>query len=44
MQTLLSYLNDSLLFRNFLEVITGLDNTLLLLVISRKKWANIIHF
>ena len=34
MQTLLSYLNDSLLFRNFVEVIGGLDNTLLLLVIS----------
>ena len=34
MQDLLSYLNDFLLFRNFLEVITGLDNTLLLLVIS----------
>jgi octopine/nopaline transport system permease protein len=34
MQDLLSYLNDSLIFRNFLEVITGLDNTLLLLVIS----------
>ena len=34
MQTLLSYLNDSLLFQNFIEVIKGLDNTLLLLVIS----------
>ena len=34
MQDLLSYLNESLLFKNFLEVITGLDNTLLLLVIS----------
>ena len=34
MQSLLSYLNDSLLFRNFIEVFGGLDNTLLLLVIS----------
>ena len=34
MQSLLSYLNEYLLFRNFLEVIGGLDNTLLLLVIS----------
>ena len=34
MQNLLSYLNESLLFRNFVEVIGGLDNTLLLLVIS----------
>ena len=34
MQSLSSYLNDSLLFRNFVEVLGGLDNTLLLLVIS----------
>ena len=34
MQSLFSYFNESLLFQNFLEVITGLDNTLLLLVIS----------
>ena len=34
MQNFLSYLNESLLFQNFLEVIMGLDNTLLLLVIS----------
>ena len=34
MQSLLSYLNEYLLFRNFVEVIGGLDNTLLLLVIS----------
>ena len=34
MQSYLSYLNDSLLFRNFVEVLSGLDNTLLLLVIS----------
>ncbi len=34
MQNLLSYLNEFLLFRNFIEVISGLDNTLLLLVIS----------
>ena len=34
MQSLLSYLNEFLLFRNFVEVIGGLDNTLLLLVIS----------
>ena len=34
MQNLLSYLSESLLFRNFIEVIAGLDNTLLLLVIS----------
>ena len=34
MQSLLSYLNESLLFRNFVEVIGGLDNTLFLLVIS----------
>ena len=33
MQSFLSYLNDSLLFRNFVEVLKGLDNTLLLLVI-----------
>ena len=34
MQSLLSYLNEYLLFRNFVEVIGGLDNTLLLLVVS----------
>ena len=34
MQNFLAYLDEFLLFRNFLEVITGLDNTLLLLVIS----------
>ena len=34
MQNFLSYLNESLLFRNFVEVIGGLDNTLLLLVVS----------
>ena len=34
MQSFLSYLNDFLLFRNFIEVISGLDNTLLLLIIS----------
>ena len=34
MKSYLSYLNDSLLFRNFVEVLSGLDNTLLLLVIS----------
>ena len=34
MQSLLSYLNEYLLFRNFLEVFGGLDNTLLLLVVS----------
>ena len=34
MQDLIVYLNQSLLFRNFIEVIAGLDNTLLLLVIS----------
>ena len=34
MQNLLSYLNEFLLFRNFVEVIGGLDNTLLLLIIS----------
>ena len=34
MQSYLSYLNDSVLFRNFVEVLSGLDNTLLLLVIS----------
>ena len=34
MQSFLSYLNEFLLFRNFIEVITGLDNTLLLLIIS----------
>jgi len=34
MQNLIHYLNDSLLFRNFVEVVLGLDNTLLLLIIS----------
>ena len=34
MQNLLSYLNEFLLFRNFVEVLGGLDNTLLLLIIS----------
>ena len=34
MQNILEYLNQSLLFRNFVEVFLGLDNTLLLLIIS----------
>ena len=34
MQDLLGYICESLLFKNFIEVITGLDNTLFLLVIS----------
>ena len=34
MQNFLNYLNQSLLFRNFVEVLSGLDDTLLLLVIS----------
>ena len=34
MQNILEYLNQSLLFRNFFEVLLGLDNTLLLLIIS----------
>ena len=34
MLNLLSYLNEFLIFRNFVEVIGGLDNTLLLLIIS----------
>jgi His/Glu/Gln/Arg/opine family amino acid ABC transporter permease subunit len=34
MQSFLSYLNEFLFFRNFIEVISGLDNTLLLLIIS----------
>ena len=34
MQNFLDYFNESLLFRNFVEVLTGLDNTLLLLIIS----------
>ena len=34
MQNLLDHFNQSLLFRNFIEVLAGLDNTLLLLVIS----------
>ena len=34
MQNILEYLNQSLLFRNFIEVLWGLDNTLLLLIIS----------
>ena len=34
MEYILEYLNQSLLFRNFVEVLLGLDNTLLLLIIS----------
>ena len=34
MQDFIAYLNESLLFRNFIEVLTGLDNTLYLLLIS----------
>ena len=34
MQNFFEYLNQFLLFRNFIEVIAGLDNTLLLLIIS----------
>ena len=34
MSNLIEYLNQYLLFRNFIEVIAGLDNTLLLLIIS----------
>ena len=34
MQNMLDYFNQSLLFRNFMEVLLGLDNTLFLLVIS----------
>jgi len=34
MQNITDYLNQSLLFRNFIEVLLGLDNTLLLLIIS----------
>jgi len=34
MQDIIDYLNQSLLFRNFIEVLLGLDNTLLLLIIS----------
>ena len=34
MQNFLDYFNESLLFRNFIEVIAGLDNTLFLLLIS----------
>ena len=34
MQNLLDYFNQFLLFKNFIEVLAGLDNTLLLLVIS----------
>ena len=34
MQSILSYLNEYLIFRNFIDVFTGLDNTLLLLIIS----------
>ena len=34
MEYILEYLNQSLLFRNFIEVFLGLDNTLLLLIIS----------
>jgi len=34
MQNFLDYFNESLLFRNFVEVIAGLDNTLFLLLIS----------
>ena len=34
MQNFLDYFSQSLLFRNFIEVVMGLDNTLLLLIIS----------
>ena len=34
MQNILDYCSQSLLFRNFIEVLMGLDNTLLLLIIS----------
>ena len=34
MENILAYINDSLLFRNFIEIIAGLDNTLLILAIS----------
>ena len=34
MQNYLDHFNNYLLFRNFLEIISGLDNTLLLLIIS----------
>ena len=34
MQNILDYYSQSLLFRNFIEVLMGLDNTLLLLIIS----------
>ena len=34
MEYILEHLNQSLLFRNFVEVLLGLDNTLLLLIIS----------
>ena len=34
MQILLDYLNQTLIFRNLMEVMTGLDSTLLLLIIS----------
>ena len=34
MQYIIEYLNQSLLFRNLIEVLAGLDNTLLLLIIS----------
>ena len=34
MQVTIEYLNQSLLFRNFIEVLLGLDNTLLLLIVS----------
>ena len=34
MQNFLDYFSQSLLFRNFIEVLMGLDNTLLLLIIS----------
>ena len=34
MEYILEYLNQSLLFKNFVEVLLGLDNTLLLLIIS----------
>ena len=34
MQNILEHLTQSLLFRNFIEILLGLDNTLLLLIIS----------
>ena len=34
MQIIFEYLSQYLLFRNFIEVLSGLDNTILLLIIS----------